>query len=236
MAIPKTVFYTEIVDEYAHAMSEAFDLPNDLADLQSDLHTVEDGGMFMTRPITEYESKAYDVEDPRAAVAMLSIGIRTPGKIHRFILDNSKGQLDEMLLRHRSLRDKELIEDLEMLETQEGFEDGNSLGVRAANYIGACQSRDGYEFDEACERFKYAMQHRSPLRPGMRYFIYVCLYQANVNLSRIADEIDRTESDPFDDFDWDLIGEIPLEPILVCLLYTSPSPRDQRGSRMPSSA
>ena len=24
--------------------------------------------------------------------------------------------------------------------------------------------------------------------------------------------------------------------ILVCLLYTSPSPRDQRGSRMPSSA
>ena len=24
--------------------------------------------------------------------------------------------------------------------------------------------------------------------------------------------------------------------ILICLLYTSPSPRDQRGSRMPSSA
>ena len=26
------------------------------------------------------------------------------------------------------------------------------------------------------------------------------------------------------------------EDILACLLYTSPSPRDQRGSRMPSSA
>ena len=25
-------------------------------------------------------------------------------------------------------------------------------------------------------------------------------------------------------------------PVSVCLLYTSPSPRDQRGSRMPSSA
>ena len=24
--------------------------------------------------------------------------------------------------------------------------------------------------------------------------------------------------------------------VLICLLYTSPSPRDQRGSRMPSSA
>ena len=29
-------------------------------------------------------------------------------------------------------------------------------------------------------------------------------------------------------------GNIP--PIYTCLLYTSPSPRDQRGSRMPSSA
>ena len=26
------------------------------------------------------------------------------------------------------------------------------------------------------------------------------------------------------------------DPYRVCLLYTSPSPRDQRGSRMPSSA
>ena len=27
-----------------------------------------------------------------------------------------------------------------------------------------------------------------------------------------------------------------LMPLYICLLYTSPSPRDQRGSRMPSSA
>ena len=32
-----------------------------------------------------------------------------------------------------------------------------------------------------------------------------------------------------------LTGPVP-EKTLVCLLYTSPSPRDQRGSRMPSSA
>ena len=29
---------------------------------------------------------------------------------------------------------------------------------------------------------------------------------------------------------------IPMQRINICLLYTSPSPRDQRGSRMPSSA
>ena len=31
-------------------------------------------------------------------------------------------------------------------------------------------------------------------------------------------------------------GEEKLDLSLTCLLYTSPSPRDQRGSRMPSSA
>ena len=33
----------------------------------------------------------------------------------------------------------------------------------------------------------------------------------------------------------EILDAIKTEPI-TCLLYTSPSPRDQRGSRMPSSA
>ena len=33
---------------------------------------------------------------------------------------------------------------------------------------------------------------------------------------------------------WHAAGLLPL--FNICLLYTSPSPRDQRGSRMPSSA
>ena len=46
---------------------------------------------------------------------------------------------------------------------------------------------------------------------------------------------EMAEEDP------DIIPEIEseigrLEKVLDCLLYTSPSPRDQRGSRMPSSA
>ena len=31
-------------------------------------------------------------------------------------------------------------------------------------------------------------------------------------------------------------AQLGLKTACVCLLYTSPSPRDQRGSRMPSSA
>ena len=43
----------------------------------------------------------------------------------------------------------------------------------------------------------------------------------------IVDIIERDVSEKFDE----QMGDSKL-----CLLYTSPSPRDQRGSRMPSSA
>ena len=32
------------------------------------------------------------------------------------------------------------------------------------------------------------------------------------------------------------VTTLSVTPAMICLLYTSPSPRDQRGSRMPSSA
>ena len=38
------------------------------------------------------------------------------------------------------------------------------------------------------------------------------------------------------DQEYDLIQQDDADNPWVCLLYTSPSPRDQRGSRMPSSA
>ena len=40
----------------------------------------------------------------------------------------------------------------------------------------------------------------------------------------------------FTDVECGFIPANPLSPPRPCLLYTSPSPRDQRGSRMPSSA
>ena len=41
---------------------------------------------------------------------------------------------------------------------------------------------------------------------------------------------------PYPDLDDDTKWTIAARSIKSCLLYTSPSPRDQRGSRMPSSA
>ena len=37
-------------------------------------------------------------------------------------------------------------------------------------------------------------------------------------------------------FKMDMAQRLVMLVIMACLLYTSPSPRDQRGSRMPSSA
>ena len=53
---------------------------------------------------------------------------------------------------------------------------------------------------------------------------------------------DKISIDEISQLDYDalVIGPGPSNPknagISFCLLYTSPSPRDQRGSRMPSSA
>ena len=39
-----------------------------------------------------------------------------------------------------------------------------------------------------------------------------------------------------DQYDWHFVLSCRFDDVEGCLLYTSPSPRDQRGSRMPSSA
>ena len=49
---------------------------------------------------------------------------------------------------------------------------------------------------------------------------------------RTRDRSDRTIAD----FVYDLRYFRDWQHLSLCLLYTSPSPRDQRGSRMPSSA
>ena len=52
------------------------------------------------------------------------------------------------------------------------------------------------------------------------------LKRSTIELRGNIGRIDAEDDDVFDD----------LDDIDTCLLYTSPSPRDQRGSRMPSSA
>ena len=49
-------------------------------------------------------------------------------------------------------------------------------------------------------------------------------------------DADPVEQDVLTDVKSIITKEIDVEVITACLLYTSPSPRDQRGSRMPSSA
>ena len=53
------------------------------------------------------------------------------------------------------------------------------------------------------------------------------------HLLELADEIGLTEQQRAD---IEVVRAQMLSDAITCLLYTSPSPRDQRGSRMPSSA
>ena len=59
--------------------------------------------------------------------------------------------------------------------------------------------------------------------------------EENESASEDSAETDNTESDTSGEIDTERTGDDPAKSD-DCLLYTSPSPRDQRGSRMPSSA
>ena len=69
--------------------------------------------------------------------------------------------------------------------------------------------------------FEQIPENRKPAltRANNRYNLY------------LNDKIHNLIIDYFDEDDFNIVASW-----YICLLYTSPSPRDQRGSRMPSSA
>ena len=63
----------------------------------------------------------------------------------------------------------------------------------------------------------------------------------NINVDEIISEVKKDVPSLIHTLNFhedlkDLINEGKIKDFSICLLYTSPSPRDQRGSRMPSSA
>ena len=82
------------------------------------------------------------------------------------------------------------------------------------------------------------------MRAGVNFFISVllfssslvgCISESDIDSDGISDKVDNCPEifNPEQlDFDDDKVGDL----CDTCLLYTSPSPRDKRQSRMPSSA
>ena len=68
-----------------------------------------------------------------------------------------------------------------------------------------------------------------PLYPGSMLFNQIALADNGCSLQSAVYDQPRIES-------LDAVYEALAYSTNTCLLYTSPSPRDQRGSRMPSSA
>ena len=80
------------------------------------------------------------------------------------------------------------------------------------------------------QNFKdFLLSHYTPLKTGYRYIL-----DKTPRYWEIIDEIIKL----FPKSKIVVLKRNPAEVVksIICLLYTSPSPRDQRGSRMPSSA
>lgn len=172
--------YTEIVDEQAHALSEAIDIPNDMDCLEQELVNADFGNVaILIRPATGHEAKAYCIETPEDAVAILILFQST---VHRLLVDNTDGQLDETIqlwLQHYC--DNSVVPD------DEDF----TIGQAVAAYIGACQGRSGYEFDEVCHKIKTSLNADGLEEPSARYMVHACLLYPEVDLKKIAGGIDR---------------------------------------------
>ena len=82
-------------------------------------------------------------------------------------------------------------------------------------------------------------QDLAPLRAGDTVLLSGVVYTARDQAhKRMIEALDRGEPLPFDLEGSAIyyVGPTPERPGEVCLLYTSPSPRDSWRSRMPSSA
>ena len=78
---------------------------------------------------------------------------------------------------------------------------------------------------------------------GVRFSSIMIGYVANLGIPRSGEllravTVSKYENIPVQKVIGTVITErlLDLVMLIICLLYTSPSPRDQRGSRMPSSA
>ena len=186
MTPPKTWIYTEIVDEFAHAMSEAFDLPLDLEQLEEDLLEVdwdgEPGGMVVRpRLPTENECKAYGIEDPETAAVYVSINANSPGKIVRTIVNNSTGHCNSML----GLPPRNFLKYYQDWKTEKSF------GLEVAYYVGVCQGRDGYEFNDNCSDVMNDLRSPGAVPKNVRRIVHASLLKPELDLNEIAEEIDR---------------------------------------------
>ena len=52
----------------------------------------------------------------------------------------------------------------------------------------------------------------------------------------VQKQLDLMSNEAIEEYGMEAFNQKCKESVWTCLLYTSPSPRDQRGSRMPSSA
>ena len=181
------VFYTEIVDEHAHALSEAFDLPLDMEELARELPKAGPGGtVSLSRPLSEYESKAYGIEDDETAFVTVMTDSKTAGKVHRMIVKNPDGFFNEML----GLPPRDFLSDYKDWKKE------NTFGSEVAYFLGAAQGRQGFEYNHCCSTTREQLQTRGATPRLVRRIVHSTLLKPEFDLNKLAREIDRAMTCP----------------------------------------
>lgn len=194
----KEIEYKTIVDDKAFALSEIYDLPQDkekLKQLQSLLP--DDHPVTIRRQATVYEAAAYGMDGVEIENALVSLVLKPDDSVFRVVLRNSSGFFRT-----------EMCEDW----NYERAEDGELSGHQLANYVAACQGREGHVFDEECKRIKF-MTKIGGLTGAQQALLHVCLLQPSLDLEEITrlTDIDSSAYQDKSNFEYELSPEILSE-------------------------
>ena len=125
-----------------------------------------------------------------------------------------------------------------LLATLDGRETKLELAEVEAELNRATKQRDGHVVShESGEAYvaKYEIERLKSRRSLLLHRQESLELRSPMDGIVIAGDLQNAEGMPLK-VGQTLFEVAPLDQLRICLLYTSPSPRDQRGSRMPSSA
>ena len=165
--------YTTIVDEDAFEMSEDFDISADNEILEDSLIGCDEGHLATcTRPVSEHEIKAFGIKDPDNTVALLCLKAGD-ASVSRRILVVPPEDLEILA---------EVCNKLQSIDDGIDFEEEEFSGHQLANYVAACQGREGHTFDEECERIRSMSKKGLSLTGAQQSMIRVCLLRPDLDL------------------------------------------------------
>ena len=184
----------KICDELSHGYIEAFELPMELDRMKKGLIENEDDLSLVLRRPTENEIKAFGL-NPDTTLIHLAYDSNKQ-RLTRKVVDNSTGEYDCLIFSQNDISDLLNSQDQAASSGDRTKDElDNSVGGLFAAYVAACQCREGFEFDNACNEIKKYLAYNLSIPGEVRRIVHCGLLQPESDLGIMAVEIETAIRD-----------------------------------------